>query len=58
MLLEKNENLPELSAKQLVIQSGLARSDYVWCVKNQNINVFCSKVRYFSYLVRVIQVQV
>ena len=31
------------------------RSDYVWCVKNQNVSVR-SKIRYFLYLTRVIQV--
>ena len=35
MLLEMSENLLELSVKHLVIQSRLARSDYVGCVKNE-----------------------
>ena len=55
------ENLLKLSIKQLVIQSSLAKFDfpslnYVWCSKNQNVNIVCSKVRYFSYSAKVIQV--
>ena len=55
------ENLLKLSIKQLVIQSSLAKFDfpslnYVWCSKNQNVNIVRSKVRYFSYSAKVIQV--
>ena len=61
MLLEKYENLLELSVKQLLIESSLASSisiDQAMCgVKNQNVNVVRSKVRYFSYPTRVIQIQ-
>ena len=62
MLLEKYENLLELSVKQLVIQSSLASSTSLGqttCgVKNKNVNVTRSKFWYFSYPTRVIQVQV
>ena len=46
MMLEKSKNLLELSAKQLEIKSSLASSTMsgVW---KPNVNVACSKVRYF-----------
>ena len=46
-MIEKYGNLLELFVIQLVIQSNL---------KNQNVNVVRSKVRYFSYSTKVIQV--
>ena len=50
MLLEKSENLFELSAKQLVIQSRLASSIFpgqaMFGVWKPNVNIVYSKVRY------------
>ena len=61
MLLEKYKNLLESSVQRLVIQSSLASSislfQTMFGVWKTNVNVVCSKIRYFSYLVRVIQVQ-
>ena len=50
MLLEKFENLLELSFKQLVVQSRLASSillGSVWCVKNQMLMLFVAKLGIF-----------
>ena len=62
MLLEKSENSLELSVKQLVIQSSYAsstsQSRLCLVCEKPNVNVVCSKVRYFSYLTRVILVTV
>ena len=51
MLLEKPENLLELSVNQLVIQARLASSIFLgqarFGVWKTNVNVVCSKVIYF-----------
>ena len=46
MLLQKYENLLELSVKQLVLvlQSSLASSISLWCVKNQMLMLFVAKL--------------
>ena len=53
ILLEKFENLLELSVKQLVIQASSASSIYLSqaCLMSEkpSVNVFCSKVGHFSY---------
>ena len=60
MLLEKYENLLELSVKKLVMQSNLASfsslGQTMFGVCKTNVNVFVVKFRYFSYLARVIRV--
>ena len=60
MLLEKYENLLELSVKKLVMQSSLASlsslGQTMFGVCKTNVNVFVVKFRYFSYLARVIRV--
>ena len=60
MLLEKYENLLELSVKQLVMQSSLATlfslDQTMFDVYKTNVNVFVVKFRYFSYQARVIRV--
>ena len=58
MLLEKCENL--LAVRNVIKFSkfDIPGSGYAWCAKNQNVNVAHSKVRYFSYPTRAIQVQV
>ena len=52
MLLEKSENLLELSVKQLEIRSRLARwlspgQDICLVCGKSNFNIFCGKVWYF-----------
>ena len=52
MLLEKSENLLELSVKQLEIRSRLARwlspgQDICLLCGKSNFNIFCGKVWYF-----------
>ena len=51
MVLEKYQNLLELSVKQLVIESGLASSisvgQCVWCWKSKMLMLFVAKFRYF-----------
>ena len=57
MLLEKYENLIELTVKQLIIQSSLTSLIFLGqtlVYGKPNVNVICSKVRYFSYPTRVI----
>ena len=46
MLLEKYENLLELSVKQLVLvlQSSLPSLISLWCVKNQMLMLFVAKL--------------
>ena len=57
MLLEKYENLLELSVKQLVIQSSLESLISQCLVREKpNVNVVYSKARYFSDVTRDFQV--
>ena len=66
MLLEKYENVLELSVEQLVLQSNLEHNQVyqVWfpyvglCLvfEKPNFNAFCGKVRHTLYPTRVIQV--
>ena len=58
MLLEKYENLLELSDKQLVIKPSFNKFDFPrpGCLVCEKPNVVCSKVRCLSYPARVIQV--
>ena len=56
-LLEKYENLLELSVKQLVIQSSLESLISQCLVREKpNVNVVYSKVRYFSDVTKDFQV--